>query len=164
MYITSSCPIANAQCRANSTQVYRNEEFMGKVGVMMSENRVDAQMSSHFGKAEWIMVIETDNPVPAFQKNEALNGKCAAEIVIRQGCTDVILADIGDGALGQLQSAHICAWAVPEPIAGGEALRLFREGQLLPVPTARAATRHGEGHGCCCANRAVSEAPSCCRS
>jgi hypothetical protein len=39
---------------------------------------------------------------------------------------------------------------------------MFREGQLPPVPAARAATRHGEGHGCCCANRAVSEAPSRC--
>jgi predicted Fe-Mo cluster-binding NifX family protein len=137
---------------------------MGKVGVMMSENRADAQMSSHFGKAEWIMVADTDNSVPTFVKNEALNGKCAAENVISQGCTDVILADIGDGALGHLQAAHIRAWAAPEPVVGDEALRMFREGQLPPVPAARAATRHGEGHGCCCANRAVSEAPSCCHS
>jgi predicted Fe-Mo cluster-binding NifX family protein len=82
--------------------------------------------------------------------------------VIRQGCTDVIVADIGDGALGHLQAAHIRAWAAPEPVTGNEALRMFSEGQLPPVPATRAATRHGEGLGCCCANRADSEAPSRC--
>jgi predicted Fe-Mo cluster-binding NifX family protein len=135
---------------------------MSKVGVMMSENRADGQMSSHFGKAEWIMVADTDNSILTFEKNEVLNGNCAAENMIRRGCTDVILADIGDGALGHLQAAHICAWAAPEPVTGNEALWMFREGQLSLVPAARAATRHGEGHGCCCANRTVSEAPSRC--
>jgi predicted Fe-Mo cluster-binding NifX family protein len=136
--------------------------MMSKIGVMMSENRADAQMSSHFGKAEWIMVIDTDNPVPTFEKNVILNGKCASENVIRLGCTDVIVADIGDGALGHLQTAHIRAWAASEPVTGNEALRMLKEGKLPPVPAARAASRHGEGHGCCCANRAASEAPSHC--
>jgi hypothetical protein len=62
-----------------------------------------------------------------------------------------------------LQAAHIHAWAAHVPVAGGEALRMFREGQLPPVPPARAATRQGGGHGCCCADRKGSEAPSCCR-
>jgi predicted Fe-Mo cluster-binding NifX family protein len=33
---------------------------MSKVAVMMSENQVKAKMSSHFGKAEWVMVVDTD--------------------------------------------------------------------------------------------------------
>jgi predicted Fe-Mo cluster-binding NifX family protein len=136
--------------------------MMAKIGVMMSADRADEAMSSHFGKAEWIMVADTESGVHEFVKNKVLNGKGAVEIVIRQGCTDVILADIGDGALGHLQAAHIRAWAVPAPVAGNEALRMFSEGQLPPMPAARAATRHGEGHGCCCENRAVSEAPSHC--
>jgi predicted Fe-Mo cluster-binding NifX family protein len=136
---------------------------MAKIGVMMSADRADEAMSSHFGKAEWIMVADTDNPVPVFVKNEALNGKGAVEIVIRQGCTDVILADIGDGALGHLQAAQIRAWAVPEPVVGSEALRMFREGQLPPVPPARAATRQGEHHGNCCSSPTVTEAAVCCR-
>ena len=123
----------------------------------MSADRAAGQMSSHFGKAEWIMVAETGNPVLEFVKNTGLNGKSVVETVIRQGCTDVILTDIGDGALGHLQAAHIRAWAAPEPVAGSEALRLFREGQLLPVPPARAATRHGEHQGCCCSSGTGSE-------
>lgn len=137
---------------------------MSKIGVMMSENRAEGQMSAHFGKAEWIMVVDADSPAPTFVKNEALNGKSAAEIVIRQGCADVILADIGDGARGHLQAAHISAWAVPGPISGSEALRMFKEGQLPMVPPLSAATSRGGGHGCCCVKRGGSEATSCCRS
>ena len=135
---------------------------MTRIGVMMSADRANEEMSPHFGKAEWIMVADTESGVHAFVKNEVSSGKGAVEIVIRQGCTDVILADIGDGALGHLQAAHIRAWAVPAPVAGNEALRMFSERQLPPMPAARAATRHGERHGCCCENRAVLEAPSHC--
>ena len=136
---------------------------MSKVGVMMSMDRADAPMSTHFGKAEWIMVAETENRTLSFVKNEGLNGKSAVEIVICQGCTDVIVTDIGDGALGHLQAAQIRVWAAPAPVAGDEELRMFREGQLPPVPTARTATRDGEGHGCCCAKQDGSEVAACCR-
>lgn len=136
---------------------------MNKIGVMMSVDSADGPMSGHFGKAEWIMVADAENGAPEFVKNEALNGKCAVEIAIHRRCADVIVADIGDGALGQLQAAQIRAWAVPGPIAGVEALQMFKEGKLHPVPPANASMRHGAGHGCCCSNRAVSEAPACCR-
>lgn len=151
-------------CWADSFKSIETKGIVSKIGVMTAENRAEGQMSSHFGKAEWIMVADTDNPDLTFQKNEALNGRSAVEIVIRQGCTDVILTAIGDGALGHLQAANIRAWAAPGPVAGAEALRIFREGQLPPVPAASAATKHGEGHGCCCSSRAGSEVSSCCRS
>jgi predicted Fe-Mo cluster-binding NifX family protein len=137
---------------------------MSKIGVMMSADCADGLMSSHFGKAEWVMVADTENRDPEFLKNELLNGKSAVEILIRRGCTDVILTDIGDGALGHLEAAHIHAWAAPGQVAGGEALRLFREGQLPPVPAVSAATSHGARHGCCCSGGAGSETSSCCRS
>lgn len=132
---------------------------MSKVGVMMSENRAEGQMSSHFGKAEWIMIADTEKPVPTFQKNEALNGRSAAEIVSRQGCTDVIFAEIGFGALGNLKTAGIRGWAAPKLITGEQALQMFKQSQLQAVDEA---TEHGAGHGCCCANKAHAEASSCC--
>jgi predicted Fe-Mo cluster-binding NifX family protein len=135
---------------------------MSKIGVMMSADRADGRISSHFGKAEWIMVADTENPVLEFVKNTGLNGKNVVETVIRQGCTDVILTDIGDGALGHLQAAHIRAWAAPGPVVGSEALRMFREGQLPPVPFARTATRQDAHKGCCCSSGAGSEAAGCC--
>jgi predicted Fe-Mo cluster-binding NifX family protein len=135
---------------------------MAKIGVMMSADRADEKMSSHFGKAEWIMVADTESGISEFVKNEALNGKGSVEIVIRMGCTDVILEDIGDGALGHLQAAHIRAWAAPATVAGNEALRFFREGQLLPVPPALATARQGAHHGGCCSRPAGGEAAVCC--
>jgi predicted Fe-Mo cluster-binding NifX family protein len=36
---------------------------MAKIGEMMSENRADEKMSSHFGKAEWIMISDSGSPV-----------------------------------------------------------------------------------------------------
>lgn len=129
----------------------------------MSAERAEGQMSGHFGKAEWILFADTENRNLEFVKNDGLNGKSAVERLIHQGCTDVILTDIGDGALGHLQAAQIRAWAAPGPVTGDEALRMFREGQLTPVPTARAATRGGRGHGCCCAKHDGSEAAACCK-
>lgn len=133
---------------------------MAKIGVMMSADRADEVMSPHFGKAEWIMVTDTESGICEFVKNEALNGKGAVEIVIRLGCADVILADIGDGALGHLQAAQVRAWAVPSPVAGNEALRIFGDGQLSPVPPARAAARQGAHHGGCCSRPAGGETAS----
>jgi predicted Fe-Mo cluster-binding NifX family protein len=134
---------------------------MSKLGVMMSADTVDEKMSSHFGKAEWIMVADTENPVLEFVRNTGLNGKIVVETLIRQGCTDVILTDIGDGALGHLQAAHIRAWAAPEPVVGSEALRMFREGRLPPVPSARTTTSQDAHKGCCCSSGG-SEDFGCC--
>ena len=136
---------------------------MAKIGVMMSADRADEAMSSHFGKAEWILVADTECEVHKFVKNEALSGKGAVEMVILQGCTDAIVSDLGDGALGHLQAAHIRVWSAPRPVVGSEALRMFREGQLPPVPPARAATRQGAHHGLCCSSPAGTEAAICCR-
>lgn len=137
---------------------------MSRIGVMMSVDRADGQMSSHFGKAQWIMVADTETAATEFVRNEALNGRGVVDIVIRQGCTDVILADIGDGALGHLQAAHIRAWAAPAPVIGTAALQMFKDGQLPPVPLALAAARHGEHRGCCCSSKDQSEAAECCHN
>jgi predicted Fe-Mo cluster-binding NifX family protein len=146
MYITSSW--ANCKYAVSGKLLRRdqNEERMSMVGVMMSENRAEGKISSHFGKAEWMMFVDTDDSVSTFQRNEAQNGKGAVAMVLQQGCTDVILSDIGDGALGHLQAAHVRAWAAPASITGSEALRMFKEGKLDSVPAARASTRHGGCH------------------
>jgi predicted Fe-Mo cluster-binding NifX family protein len=164
VYIASSNLDAGLLHDVDSSVATEMRSMMAKIGVMMSPDRADEKMSSHFGKAEWIMVADSDNLTPVFVKNEGLNGKGTVEIMIRLGCTDVILADIGDGALGQLQSANIRAWAVPESIAGSKALRMFRDGQLTSVPPARASARHGVSHGCNCTSTSEAEIGGCCRS
>lgn len=126
---------------------------MDKVAVMMSANLADSAMSSHFGKAEWIMIAGSEGGAPKFEANDGLNGRSAAELLVRRGCADVILVEIGEGALRHLQAANIHAWAAPGPITGNEALRMFAEGQLTPVAATCVTTEHSEGHGCCCARR-----------
>ena len=133
---------------------------MSKIGVMMSADRADEPMSSHFGKAEWIMVANPVNSAIEFVKNEGLNGRSAVEIAIRQGLTDIIFTEIGNGAFGHLQTAGIRGWVAPEQISGQHALMMFKQSQL---EAASASTKPGDGHGCCCASRTDSGVAACCR-
>lgn len=133
---------------------------MSRIAVMMSADRADGQMSSHFGKAEWIMVSDTETKALEFVKNDGMNGKSAVEVTIRQSCTDVVFTEIGNGAFGHLMAAGIHGWVAPENITGQQALKMFEQAALQPVS---AATKQGGGHACCCASRAGSEAATCCR-
>lgn len=130
---------------------------------MMSVERPEGQMSSHFGKAKWFMVAETAEGATQFVPNEGLNGRSAAEIAIDKGCTDIILIDIGDGALRRLQGANIRIWASPGVVTGNEALRMFAEGRLSLVPAAHAGTPQGGHHGGCCCGHTGSRATGCCQ-
>ena len=120
---------------------------MSKIAVMMSADRADSAVSAHFGKSEWIMVSDFASPGPEFVRNEMLNGKSALEIAIRKGCTDVIFAEIGNGAYGHLVAAGLKGWVAPVDITGQRAIQLFESSTLQP---ANGATRQGGGLGCHC--------------
>lgn len=132
---------------------------MGKVAVMMSEAQADAPMSEHFGKAEWILMVEGAAGGPEFVANEAANGRGAAETLVAQGCTDAIFAGIGGGALGRLKAAGIKGWAAPKGISGMRALELFAQGGLREVEVPL-----GMGHegGCCCGGGGHASQGGCC--
>ncbi|MGA2207244.1 MAG: hypothetical protein ABSG10_11005 [Terracidiphilus sp.] len=70
---------------------------MGRVAIMMPVGRADAPMSSHFGKSEWIMISGDESTTPEFIRNVGLNGRSTVNLLVGQGCTDLILVDIGDG-------------------------------------------------------------------
>jgi predicted Fe-Mo cluster-binding NifX family protein len=125
---------------------------MSRIAVMMSANRPEAPLSGHFGKAPWIMLADEGTGAPEFVQNEQGNGRSASERILQMGCTDVLLREIGDGALARLQAAGVQAWAVLGAISGNEALHFFAERALAPVPAARS---EGKGHGgCCCGSSA----------
>jgi predicted Fe-Mo cluster-binding NifX family protein len=132
---------------------------MSKVAVMMLENNVKAQMSAHFGKAEWVMVADTECHAFDFLKNEAANGRSVVEMVSSHNCTDAIFSEIGNGALGHLKAEGIRGWVAPANISGQQALEMFEHLQLRAADTA---SGRPAGHGCCCAKQAGSEATSCC--
>ena len=131
---------------------------MSKVAVMMSEDRIDAPISAHFGKAEWAMVADTQCHTVAFLRNDASHGKGAAQLVAGVHCTDAIFTSIGNGALAHLQAASIRGWIAPPNITGQQALEMFEHLRLQP---AEAAT---EGHagGCCCSHSDKPGAHACC--
>ena len=133
---------------------------MSKVAVMMSENSLEGQMSSHFCKAEWVMIANTDSESHVFLKNEGVQGKSVAELVASLECTDAIFSEIGNGALGHLKAANIGGWMAPRHITGLQALVMFQNRQLQPA----AATEGHAGRGCCCASKTGSEVHSCCHS
>lgn len=132
---------------------------MGKIGVMMASDCAEGQISSHFGKAGWIMVADAADGTLEFVKNEAANGKGAVEIAIRKGLTDLIFTQIGNGAFGHLKAARVLGWVAPEQITGEQALRMFEQGLLQ---SAHAATKQGGGASCCCSVHAGAEAAPCC--
>jgi predicted Fe-Mo cluster-binding NifX family protein len=134
---------------------------MGRVAVMMTVDRPDAPMSSHFGKARWVMFADLESGAIEFEGNETQHGCNAVQVVVGHGCTDAIFVDIGDGALEHLQAAHICAWAAPAPISGREALRMFADGQLSPVPAKRSEKSAGRRDGHCCSHHEGSGAGCC---
>lgn len=132
-----------------------------KIAVMMTASKPDALMSSHFGKAPWLMVADQKSEAFEFVQNEAKRGCGAASTIVQHGCTDVIVVDIGDGALNHLHAAHIRAWATPAAVSGRQALLMFADGQLAQLSVARSDPRppshtqascsHGAGSssGCC---------------
>jgi predicted Fe-Mo cluster-binding NifX family protein len=119
---------------------------MRRAAVMTSLNRPDAPLSSHFGKAEWVMVFDSAATQPSFFKNEELNGRGAMNIVIREHCSDVILAGIGEGAWGRLLAANVHAWIAPASVTGEQALQMLVRGELPPV-SASLAHRGRGNHG-----------------
>jgi len=116
-------------------------------------------MSSHFGKAEWVMAADTESHTLAFLKNEVANGKSVVDLVASQGCTDAIFNGIGNGALAHLKATNVRGWVAPPNISGQQALEMFEHLRLQP---AASASEGHSGKGCCCAKQAGSEAASCC--
>jgi predicted Fe-Mo cluster-binding NifX family protein len=153
VYITPS----NATEINHKQQSWNGVNLMSRVAVMMSRNSVDAEMSSHFGKTEWVMATDTESKDLVFLKNEGMNGKSVIELLASQKCSDAIFTEIGEGALGHLKAANIRGWVASQALSGLQALAMFENRQLQPASSP--AGEHS-GHGCCCAKSA--DSATCC--
>jgi predicted Fe-Mo cluster-binding NifX family protein len=125
---------------------------------MMSDNRLEAQMSAHFGKAEWAMVADTQCHSVTFLKNDAARCKAAVELIADLNCTDAIFTEIGNGALAHLRAATIRGWLAPPNITGRQALEMFEHLRLLSAEAPAASP----GAGCTCSHHANAETHACC--
>jgi predicted Fe-Mo cluster-binding NifX family protein len=138
--------------------------IMGKIGCTVLINRDDSPLSSHFGKAKWVMIADPETGAAEFEQNHGLNGRAVVEILARHGCSDAIFAEIGPGALSHLQQAQIKPWFGPQDLAAPAVIDRLKRGQLTPAH--EPSTGHGQHHagssdthGCCGSSAAHT---SCC--
>lgn len=118
---------------------------MSRIAVMMSENRAEAPLSGHFGRAEWLLIANPENRTFAFVSNEGGNGKSVVEMLQAHDCKDVVFAEIGEGAQQLLQAAGIQGWIAPQSITAQQALAMLEHRRLQ----AAAASTHGLRSGGC---------------
>ncbi len=119
---------------------------MSAIALMTLLNREDSTLSPHFGKAKWLMVVESGTGKSRFVQNAGLNGRSVVDLLVANGCTDVVFNEIGPGALQHLQAANICGWFGPADMPVPQLLELFRAGKL---DRAIEPLEGHRGHGCC---------------
>lgn len=143
---------------------------MSKIALMTLLNRADSPLSMHFGKAKWVMVHDTEEKSSRFVQNHGLNGRSVVQLLLQEGCSEVICSEIGDGAVRNLENAGIRGWLAPAETPAPRALQMHAEGALQPIHSTKTSGehrgcghhdaeavgagcgcqhRHGEGHGCC---------------
>ena len=110
--------------------------------------------------AKITVIADRESGAREFVGNETLNGRGAALAIADRGCGDVIVVDLGAGALRHLQMTQVSAWAAPAGTAGSDALRLFAENKLPAAAAHEGESQHG---GCCCGHGGAA-VTSCCRS
>ena len=121
---------------------------MSAIALMTLLNREDSTLSPHFGKAKWLMTVQSGTGKSTFVQNAGLNGRSVVDLLVANGCTDVVFSEIGPGALQHLQAANICGWFGPADTPVPQLLEMFRQGELERAIEPR------EGHsGHCCGQR-----------
>ena len=136
---------------------------MSKIAFTALLNRTDTVLSPHFGKAKWILLRDQTGNV-VFEQNFGLNGHAVVDILRRAGCTDVVSAEVGEGAYRQLLQAGIRGWAAPGDLPVPKLAEMLAHGELSPLTpkphgsggcchgdVLERKTGRGKGHsGCCC--------------
>ena len=130
---------------------------MSKIALMTLLNRDDSNLSPHFGKAKWMMIRDTEQGSSKFIQNHGLNGKTVVEALLREGCTDVICSEIGEGAVENLKRAQIHGWLAPANIPAPRLVEMLAAGSLQPVSATHSGQHEQEGKhsagGCGCQHR-----------
>jgi predicted Fe-Mo cluster-binding NifX family protein len=121
-----------------------------KVCITATGNTLEAQTDQSFGRAPWLILVETDTLAFEAIENTGVNasqgaGIAAAQMISNKGAEALLTGRVGPKARAALEEAGI---AIYEGIAGGtvrEALSLFAGGTNRP--SSPGVSRPGAGIG-----------------
>lgn len=115
---------------------------MSKIGFVTLLKKGDSPLSPHFGKAKWLMVLDSDSQQSHFIQNTILDGRSVVQLLRQEGCSEVVFTNVGEGALRQLKQAGIAAWYAPSGIPVPRLLEMLNAGQLRLARKANSGARN----------------------
>lgn len=116
---------------------------MMRVGMTVLREDPESSLAPHFAKAKWLLVRGDGEPV--LRRNELLRAREVVEVFEAAGCSDVICAALGPGALQHLEEAGIRAWYGPEGVPAGKLVGRLERGELARALEAHPADRPAGG-------------------
>jgi len=102
---------------------------MSKIGITVAQNSLNAPLALHFGKTKWILIYESAESFE-FIRNEKLVGRNVVDLYQEAGCSDVIVNNIGSGAMRNLKAAGIQAWHGSLNIPARKLIATLKQGAL----------------------------------
>lgn len=118
---------------------------MVKIGLPVARADVDAPVAEHFGRAEWLLVMESPDRC-TFVRNTGLDGRSAVAELAARGCTDVVARRMGQGAFAHVTAAGMKAWEADAGVTGRTAVKRLAAGELRRLVPAPDGHRPGHGH------------------
>jgi predicted Fe-Mo cluster-binding NifX family protein len=103
---------------------------MSKIAFTSLRKNSDSPLSPHFGKAKWLLILDTGSNVPESIQNTGLTGRAVVDLLKSNHCEDVVFNGIGPGALKQLKEAQIGGWFAPLGVPVVQLMKMFSSGQL----------------------------------
>ena len=116
---------------------------MAKVGLTLSRADMTAPVAEHFGKAKWLLVVESPERC-TFSRNVGLNGRSVVEELASRGCTDLVARRMGPGAYARATPAGMRVWEAGEAVTARDAVDRLAARTLRPLAPA---SEHEDHHG-----------------
>lgn len=92
----------------------------------------DAPPAERFGKAKWLLVVESADRFELV-RNEGLDGRWVADALAKRGCTDVVARHMGPSAWAHVVAAGMRAWQADDLVNGRNVADRLAAGALNPL-------------------------------
>jgi predicted Fe-Mo cluster-binding NifX family protein len=124
---------------------------MPTFAMMTSRDSLDAPLARTFGKAKWLLLWE-ERGGAVFRRNETLSGGSVAGAIAASGCSEVIVAHLGEKACAHMTALGIRPWKGPADVPVREVIQMHLRGELGPWSAdgskgSGGCTSRASGHG-----------------